>query len=42
MTVEPGMPRWVKVFGIVGLALVLIFAVLHLTGHAVGGHMPHQ
>ena len=31
----PGMPRWVKVFLAVGLALVLLFAVARLTG--VGG-----
>lgn len=30
-----GTPRWVKVFGLVALALVLLFVVLQLTG--VGG-----
>jgi hypothetical protein len=32
------MPRWVKVFGIVALVLLVIFAVLHLTGHGLHGH----
>jgi hypothetical protein len=27
-----GTPRWVKVFGIVALVLVLAFIILHLTG----------
>lgn len=31
----PGMPRWVKVFGIVVLALIL-FAIMIATG--IGGH----
>jgi hypothetical protein len=30
----PGAPRWVKVFGIVAIVLVLLFAGLHLTGNA--------
>lgn len=37
-----GMPRWVKVFGIVALALVLLFAVVSFTGiggdHGPGRH----
>jgi hypothetical protein len=35
-----GTPRWVKACGIVGIVLVLLFVVLHLTGHGLGGHMP--
>lgn len=31
----PGMPRWVRVFLIVGVAVVLLFAVAKVTG--VGG-----
>jgi len=31
-------PRWVKIFGIIALVLVLLFAILHLTGHGLGGH----
>ena len=34
----PGMPRWVKVFVIIGVTLVIAFAVLHLTGIAPHGH----
>jgi hypothetical protein len=29
-------PRWVKVFGIIGLVLVLLFVILHLTGNSLG------
>jgi hypothetical protein len=29
---HPGAPRWVKVFGILALLLLLIVVVLHLTG----------
>ncbi|MBT9470778.1 MAG: hypothetical protein IV099_06295 [Phenylobacterium sp.] len=32
-------PRWVKVFGIIGLVLVALFVVLHLTGHGFGRQM---
>jgi hypothetical protein len=40
-TTPPGMPRWVKVSGIIVVALILIFAVLHLSGaHGPGSHMP--
>jgi hypothetical protein len=31
-------PRWVKVFGIVALVLVVLVVVLHLTGNTPG-HM---
>ncbi len=31
-------PRWVKIFGIISLVLVLLFAILHLTGRGLGGH----
>ena len=33
-----GAPRWVKVSGIVVIVLVLVFVILHLTGHGFGGH----
>jgi hypothetical protein len=26
-------------FGIIALVLVLLFVILHLTGHSLGGHM---
>ena len=35
----PSTPRWVKVFGITAIVLVLLFAGLHLTGNAPT-HMP--
>lgn len=37
-----GTPRWVKVFGLVAFVLVLVVAILHLTGHGLGpgDHMP--
>lgn len=34
----PSAPRWVKVFGIVALVLVLLFVIVHLTGHGLGNH----
>jgi hypothetical protein len=33
-----GAPRWVKVFGIIAIVLVVAFVVLHLTGLAPEGH----
>jgi hypothetical protein len=36
-----GTPRWVKVFGIIILVFIALFAGRHLTGgHGVGGHGP--
>ena len=34
----PGIPRWVKVFGIVVIALVVLFVILHLTGNSPVTH----
>ena len=34
-----GTPRWVKVFAIVGVVLVLLIIVMLLTGHGPGRHM---
>jgi hypothetical protein len=34
----PGTPRWVKMFGIVAVILVLLFVILHLAGRGLGGH----
>lgn len=31
-------PRWVKVFGAIGIVLLVAFVILHLTGHGFGGH----
>lgn len=35
-----GMPRWVKVFAVIGAIFVLGFVVLHLSGHGPSNHMP--
>lgn len=32
----PSAPRWVKVFGIIFIVLVLAFVILHLTGNSLG------
>lgn len=34
----PSTPRWVKVFGIIAIVLVLLFVILHLAGGGFGGH----
>ncbi len=34
----PSTPRWVKVFGIIAIVLVLLFVIMLLTGG--GGHGP--
>ena len=34
-----GTPRWVKVFGIVALALFVLFLILHLAGLSPMSHM---
>jgi len=37
----PGMPRWVKIFGLVtAIVLVVLFVILHLTG--LGGMGSHH
>jgi hypothetical protein len=38
---KTGMPRWVKVFLLIGVALIVLIAVMLLTGHGPGRHMPH-
>jgi hypothetical protein len=30
----PGMPRWVKILGVISIALFLFILILHLTGNA--------
>lgn len=35
-----GTPRWVKVFGIIAIVFALLFAILLLTGHGPGRHIP--
>jgi hypothetical protein len=40
----PGTPRWVKVFGIIALVVILLFVILLFTrgpgGHGPGRHIP--
>ena len=33
-----GIPRWVKMFGFIGLFLLVLIVILHLTGHGMGAH----
>jgi hypothetical protein len=35
----PSTPRWVKVFVLIAIALVVLFVLLHLTGNGFGDHM---
>jgi len=35
---DTGTPRWVKVFGIIAIVLVLLFVIMHVTGGGLGGH----
>jgi hypothetical protein len=35
---EIGTPRWVKAFGVVIVAVVLLFVILHLAGGGPGIH----
>jgi hypothetical protein len=36
-------PRWVKIFVLIALVVIVLFFVLHLTGNSLGGpgsHLP--
>lgn len=35
---RPGVPRWVKVFAVVGALLVVLVVVLLVSGHGPGRH----
>ena len=37
----PPTPRWVKGFGLLALALVLLFVIKHLAGGGFRGHVGH-
>lgn len=37
--IESGMPRWVKVFGIIFIIVAVLFGILHLAGGGFGSHM---
>jgi Mn2+/Fe2+ NRAMP family transporter len=41
MNEPPRMPRWVKVFAIVGAVVLVLLAVMLLAGHGPGQHMGH-
>ena len=34
-------PRWVKVFAVIAIILILVFIILHLTGNSTGVHGGH-
>lgn len=34
----PSIPRWVIVFGIIALVLILLFVINHFAGGGMGGH----
>ena len=34
----PGTPRWIKVFGIIAIVVVLLVVFMLLTGHGPGRH----
>ena len=40
-TTPTSTPRWVKVFGIIFIVLVMLFVALHLTGNSLGGPGRH-
>lgn len=37
---DTGMPRWVKILGIIALVVILLLVVLMLVGGGGGGHGP--
>jgi len=39
---DTGIPRWVKVFGIIVLIIVLLVVIVMLAGGGPGGHTPPQ
>ena len=39
--VAPSTPRWVYVFGIIALVVIVLFVILHLTGGGFRGHGGH-
>jgi len=38
----PPVPRWLKLFGIIGAAFLALFVILHVTGLVGMGHMGHH
>ncbi len=35
---DTGTPRWVKVFGIIAVVLLVVFVIVHLAGGGLRGH----
>ena len=38
---QPGAPRWVKVFALVAVVLIVLLGALHLTGNGLGSPGSH-
>jgi ABC-type transporter Mla subunit MlaD len=38
---DTGIPRWVKIFGVIALIVVLLVVILMLTGVGIGGPGGH-
>lgn len=36
----PAMPRWVKIFALIALSLLVLFVIVHLAGGGMGNHLP--
>jgi hypothetical protein len=36
----PGIPRWVKAFGLIVIGLLLLFVIVHRLGGGFRGHAP--
>ncbi|WP_045740340.1 hypothetical protein [Actinoplanes rectilineatus] len=37
-----GVPRWVKIAGVIGVVVVALVVVMLLSGHGPGRHMQHS
>lgn len=42
MSQNRGTPRWVKLFVVIIIALILLIVILHLTGNDFGSHMSYS
>ena len=36
----PGTPRWVKIFGVIAIVVVVLIVIMHLTGNSFAHHTP--
>lgn len=39
---RPGVPRWVRVLALIGVALVVLLVVMLLSGHGPAQHLQHS